>query len=176
MRVQFQIHTLIAAAVVIAIALGALRNPSPAMASMLFTIAFALPLAAVVKAVASRGEKRLPWIGCCVFGLGFLHVSFNLPQSDFVTTAHLPPPEPVVSVGLATAGLPLNPEVQGLIESERSTGAIAALEAPRMRRTAYLNSCASIGAIVMAALGGLFGGWVARQARAAQAAEPSSVT
>jgi hypothetical protein len=168
MRLQFRIRTLLVAVVVVAICLGALRYPSAASASLLFTMAVALMLAAVLKAVASQGERRLPWIGFCLFGFGFLRVSFNLPLSDFAPHGYLPPPEPVLSAALVELSRFVNPEVRTVIEQESSAQPVPPFEAARFGRAAYINCCGSIGSLVMALIGGLFGHWLSLQSRVAR--------
>lgn len=165
MRVQFRIRTLLTGIAIVAVGLCALRNPSVVWASILFTVAFALPLAAGLKAVASQGRNRLSAIGFCAFGLAFLHVSFNVQVVYLRPSGSLETPDPVVSLALGRLTPVINAEVQTLIDQEEQQARsrpLAGLEAARVRRFAYQNCCASLGSLVMASLGGLLGHWLAR--------------
>jgi hypothetical protein len=156
---QIRIRTLVFAIVVVAIGLGSLRHPSPAAASVLFTLALGLPLAAIVKAVACRGMDRLPWIGFSLFGLVFLRGSFNSPASDVTPTSNFTAPDSVVAVILGELSRYINPDVHAYDEQVR-TPPSGPLIAASSRRAAYFNCCASLGSLIMALIGGLLGRWI----------------
>lgn len=150
MPVRFTIASVMATVLGLGVALAVLRYPSPLWASLLFTVALALPLAAILHALAHRGRRRLPSIGFALFGLVFLSVSFDLPNSAVTLRGSYPPPDAIITRALADLSPYLNPEVAALASFVPGG---AAME----RRYAYLSCCASLGSIAFALIGGLWG-------------------
>ena len=75
-RPTFTIAGLMAAILFVAVACMALRGPTPLMASVVFTFAVAILVAAVVLAFVRRGRARAGWMGLAAFGLAYLHFGF----------------------------------------------------------------------------------------------------
>jgi apolipoprotein N-acyltransferase len=109
MRPQWNVRTLMMPAAILGIGLTALSRPSAAWASLLFTLAVALPLASILKALACRSGERLPWIGFALFGLGFLSITFNLGNSVLCPGGGNPVPESFATQVLVGVSQHINP-------------------------------------------------------------------
>jgi hypothetical protein len=86
MRVRFSIAGLMTVVFIFAVGFAGLRAASPLWASAMFTITFALLVAAILGCAACRGPVRMAWIGFAVFGWTYLLATFCLwPGSNGVT-------------------------------------------------------------------------------------------
>ncbi len=63
----------------------------------LFTLALFLPLVAILKSIACRGNDRLPWFGVALFGLVSLSVVFRLPVSVLNINGSMAPPDTILA-------------------------------------------------------------------------------
>jgi hypothetical protein len=75
-RVRTTIAGLMAVVLLVAMALAALRHPSPLLASALFTLDVGLVCVAVLGALFCRGTRRRMWAGFSVFAGAYLAVAF----------------------------------------------------------------------------------------------------
>src|SRR4051812_18700402 len=76
----------------VAIGLMALRDPSPLMASVSFSLAVVILSVAALLGCIRRGRSRAGWIGMAAFGLTYLHFGFvggDPGYPAFITTALL---------------------------------------------------------------------------------------
>jgi len=123
------------------VALASLRYPSDLYASVLFTLAVTLLLAAVVGVVFRRGRARAGCIGFVVFGWGYLILSFGswfgtaVSPPALLTTMlldalyprlHPAPAAPLISQGWVSAQ-PVNPPVQGWTSNQSVTMPVSSL-------------------------------------------------
>lgn len=76
-RIRFSIAGLMAIVSIVAVGIAALRNASVLWASVTFTLAVVMMLAAVVGVAARRGRGRVVWFGFAVFGWAYLAAAFG---------------------------------------------------------------------------------------------------
>ena len=92
MRPSFTVSGLMAAVVVVALGLVALRDPGPLTASLVYSLALAILLVAGILGCARRGRARAGWLSMAIVGLAYLHFAFvgRDPESPaLMTTAAL---------------------------------------------------------------------------------------
>ena len=89
-RPTFTIASLMVSVLFVALACVAMRNPTPLLASVVFSAAVAILAAAVLLACVRRGRSRAGWVGMAAFGLAYLHFGFvggDPGYPAFITTA-----------------------------------------------------------------------------------------
>lgn len=163
--IRFHLASVMALVLFVAVSLAALRSASPAWASMLFTLATALPLAAILKAVSCRGVERLPWIGFAIFGLGYLSVTFH---SWLNQGTGLRFPLTLPAVALENFAPYTNPAVAdsiAMITPPVAGGGRAAARRLEQQRSAYLSCCGSLSTLFFALLGAILGRALATSSR-----------
>ncbi len=90
-RFRFSVAGLMAAILVLAIGMAALRNPTPLWASTIFTAAVTLFAASVIGAMVHHGVPRFSWAGMALFGWIYLIISFGpWPGNSIVPPPLLP--------------------------------------------------------------------------------------
>jgi len=84
MRFQFSLRQLMALVVFAAVGCAGLAQPSPFMASVVFTLMVSILFVAILAAVAKSPSLRFFWIGFAVAGWGYLWVA-HWPDEDRYT-------------------------------------------------------------------------------------------
>ncbi|MDB5352125.1 MAG: hypothetical protein JWN86_3372 [Planctomycetota bacterium] len=92
-RVRFALAGLLAVAFFIALGLTSLLNAMPLWASGLFMFTVALMSAAILGAIAGRGETRMTWVGVAILGWLYLGIVFGPFKNGNGTTI---PPLPTI--------------------------------------------------------------------------------
>lgn len=81
MRFQFSLRELLALVVFVAVGCAGLAQPSPFMASVVFTLMVSILFVAILAAVAKSPSSRFFWIGFAIAGWGYLWVA-HWPDED----------------------------------------------------------------------------------------------
>jgi hypothetical protein len=76
MRPSFTVSGLMAAVVVVALGLVALRDPGPLTASLVYSLAVAILVVAGILGCARRGRSRAGWLTMALAGAAYLHFAF----------------------------------------------------------------------------------------------------
>lgn len=167
-RYRLKVIHLMAIVVLSAISLAVLKYPTRTWASVLFTLTVALPLASILKAIASPSDARLPWIGFALFGLVFLVISFRVGPSDFAPTVGHPVPDPFPAKVFWMIGPNFNPNVAYVVEEERTTAAATGgVWTARDRAIAYRNCSASLSVLMLSVVGYVLGDLMTKARREA---------
>ncbi len=87
-RPRVSIRGLMALVLLVALALAAMRNPSPALASLVTSATFLILCGATLGALVRRGDRRPNWLGFSLFGWAYLYVYTN----HWSTTSSFPSP------------------------------------------------------------------------------------
>ena len=144
-RLRLTIANLMAIVLYAGLAFAALRNPNRFWASATFTLAILAVSAAVVVAVARKGQARLAWLGFAVFGWASLLIWLS--TSETIDHSMNGPPVPVMTWGLRSLELHINQTVP--------VG-----QATWMN---YLQVCHSLEVILVGFVGAILGRFVAVQ-------------
>lgn len=144
-RLRLTIANLMAVVLYVGLGFAALRNADEFWASATFTLAILAVSAAVVGAVARKGQARLTWMGFAVFGWASLLIWLSTSQTiDNMVNG---PPVPVMTWGLRRLKLHINQTV------------------PLGQATwmNYLQVCHSLEVILVGFVGAILGRFVAVQ-------------
>ena len=186
------IASLMAATLVIAVAVAALKNASDAWAGLLLLLTLALLGSAVVAIPYRRGGRRAFWFGFAVFGWGYLvlaqapwfaeQVGPRLPTTQLLSYAHAkinpePPPQSEVAQLFAWIAANNNPPggsppgaLQWRARRLAAAGDVAIAQTTAMGRTFRFISVGSnleqfqrVGQCLFALLAAVAGGLIARR-------------
>jgi hypothetical protein len=97
-RLRFTIANLMVVVLYVGLGFAALRNPNGFWASATFTLAIMAVSAAVVGAVARKGQARMTWLGFAVFGWASLLIWLTTAQT--IDDSANGPPVTVMTWGL----------------------------------------------------------------------------
>ena len=150
-RIRFSVAGLMGAVLFAALGFAALRDASELAASAAFTLALAAMAASIPAVMASRGRRRVAWLGFAAFGWAYLIVAFNLPAVGAGTPKLLPE---VLLQLLFGSFHPLGQvKMPGIVPPRPLPLSDAAAYALGQ----YLQVARSLGAILFAAVGALVG-------------------
>jgi hypothetical protein len=184
--VRFSIASLIAAVAAIGVALGALKNPTPLVASAVYTLTLTALGAAVIVAAFRPGKARAFGLGFAVFGGVYLVHTFGLvaKRSEYVdpprllTTFALEELEKVMStrwLSIAPTDMTMDgqfvmpPKTLGLSKTHIRLDAWSAYPFsgpdPRHNSMDFFRIGHTMTTLLVAVLGGVFALWVVPRPR-----------
>jgi hypothetical protein len=140
----------------IAISLVALRDPSPLMASVSFSLAVLILSVAALLGCIRRGQSRAAWIGMAAFGLTYLHFGFvggDPAYPAFITTALFASiaeqiPGPVMSMDYWSLGRRFSTSTTSFVSRALRSG---------FDKYAFGQVCYSLAAILLGVIGAFVG-------------------
>ncbi len=159
MRFRFNIASMMAAIVIIALSFAALRTNSVYCGGIILLTTLALLCSAIFMSLAESGSSRLAWIGCAVFGWPCFIVGFGPIANERLgpprTTAIFEEAIPYINPELASEIKKYTPpgrlEVEGFSEPPGNVAGYV----PRLQR--YRQSSHSVLTLGFAAMGAILG-------------------
>jgi hypothetical protein len=77
-HIHFSVSTVLVGMAALGLGLGALESRAPAMANLVFTVQLALLGVGLVGAIATRGNRRVFWLGFATFSWTYSLVAFGI--------------------------------------------------------------------------------------------------